>query len=75
MDRKTNRHGEPFGAWLLVRAGEAGPIGSLAAQAAALDSFRPAGTVDDLRAALGVSDPDKGVLTAIDEAEIGWLAY
>lgn len=75
MTRTTNDNGEPFGAWLLVRAGEPGPIGELAAAAKADRGFRPSGTPEDLRARLRVAMADGHMFAAVEDAEIDWLAY
>jgi len=75
MDRKTNDHGEPFGAWLMVRAGEGGMIGELAAAAKADRGFPPSATPEDLRARLRAAMAEGDMFEAVDEAEIDWLAF
>lgn len=75
MIRTTNDHGEPFGAWLLVRASDQSAIGQLALAAKADRQFRASSTPEDLRKRLRDTMADGDLFSIVDDAELDWLAF
>ncbi|MEH3107170.1 MAG: hypothetical protein PGN09_07770 [Sphingomonas fennica] len=73
--RRTNDHGETFGAWLLAQKGREGLIGQLVDAAKADRGFPRDGDPEAVRKRLRNNYAEGDLFDAIDDAETDWLAY
>ncbi len=64
-----------FGAWLIGQKDKGGLIGQLAAGAAGDRRFPKQGGPDDVRKHLVALQADGDMHSALDDAEVDWLAY
>lgn len=76
MDMSRYAPAKPaFGAWLIGQQDRGGLIGQLAAGAAADRGFPKQGGPDDVRKRLVALQADGDMHSALDDAEVDWLAY
>ncbi|SEN16910.1 hypothetical protein SAMN05192583_2121 [Sphingomonas gellani] len=64
-----------FGSWLIAQKDRGGLLGQLAAGAAADRGFPKHGDPDAVRKRLVALQADGDMHSALDDAEVDWLAY